>query len=71
MLSWLKQQIWWVGIIFTFLIALFPETFSTIGTTIKFTFINYWLQISLLLIIILLLIVYRLLLKQQKSDSSG
>jgi hypothetical protein len=62
---WLRQQAWWIGIFLAILIALFPQMFTTMGTIIKFTLINYWLQMSVLIIITLLLIVYRRLLKQE------
>lgn len=63
MKKWFQQQAWWIGIILTISIALFPNVFVTIGISVKFIIINYWLQISLLINIIQLFIIYRLLLK--------
>lgn len=51
---YLKQNIWWIGLALTILIALYPTVFSSLGNNVKAFISKYWLQVSIMIIIILL-----------------
>ncbi|WMX58955.1 hypothetical protein [Peribacillus sp. R9-11] len=56
-MAFLQQNIWWIGFALTFVIALFPTIFSSIGTALQYFCNKYWLQISIVIIISLLLFI--------------
>jgi hypothetical protein len=68
MKEWLQQNIWWIGFIFTILIAMFPQTFIKIGRALQSFIIKFWLQIGITFIIFLLLVVCNLLMTQGQAS---
>lgn len=64
MKNWLKKNSWWLSLVLTAFIGLFPKVIAHGGFTLVNVMKNYWLQISLGLIISLLL----LIIIQQKKD---
>ncbi|HHT7155922.1 hypothetical protein OCD65_24710 [Bacillus paranthracis] len=58
MSQWIKEKAWWIGLVVTVLIGLFPGWFAKIGEGIKNAIVEYWLQLSIALIIVLLVAIY-------------
>lgn len=71
MKEWIKKHQSWLGIALALLIALYPEVFATIGTTIKFLFISYWSPVSSLIIILLLLSIIEMLKQQKRTQKNS
>ncbi|HFJ9442041.1 TPA: hypothetical protein ACGW7M_005252 [Bacillus albus] len=58
MLQWIKEKAWWIGLVVTILIGLFPSWFAKIGEGIINAIVEYWLQLSIAVIIMLLVAIY-------------
>ncbi|MEK6449693.1 hypothetical protein [Priestia aryabhattai] len=59
MQNWLQEQAWWIALVLTVLIGLYPQKFTTLGSNLTSFITNRWLHLSVFTIIILLLIVIK------------
>jgi hypothetical protein len=55
MFTWLQKHAWWIGLVITFFIALFPSAFAIVGECIIYTLTHHWLPLGIVIIIGLLI----------------
>ncbi|UIO44342.1 hypothetical protein [Brevibacillus brevis] len=65
---WFQKNVWWLGLVITLAIALFPQAFALVGKLLAEYWALYWLQGCLVVIVVLLCMILKHLHKKDKHS---